>query len=240
MAQEETKTDRSRAPDGSGPPVASGTHRAKEHAAHGDLEEDRVAPRSESVPLGSPASEPNSWKEQANRDMAAFATGEVPDGSTFARLYDVLSPSLYRFVARHVGDAGTAEDVVQDVFRKLIELRGRFDAKRSVVALAFAIARNRCVDLAKRTRFEVLLPEGDAECIAGSLLPATAFEAKDALRVIQEELRGWPVDQRHLFELVCLDGLSGDEVAAVFGTTANGVALRLRRLRQKLEGVLKG
>lgn len=67
--------------------------------------------------------------------------------------YAAYGAELYRFVPRGLGDAGAAQDVVQETFLRAWRAADRFDpALASLRVWLFAIARNAMVDHARAAR----------------------------------------------------------------------------------------
>ena len=69
------------------------------------------------------------------------------DVSAFEQLYDRHSRAIYGLVLRILQQAGTAEEVVQDVFLQLWRNAGQYDSSRGpFVPWLFTLARNRALD----------------------------------------------------------------------------------------------
>jgi RNA polymerase sigma factor (sigma-70 family) len=69
------------------------------------------------------------------------------DVGAFEQLYDRHSRAIYGLVLRILQQAGTAEEVVQDIFLQLWRNAAQFDASRGpFVPWLFTLARNRALD----------------------------------------------------------------------------------------------
>ena len=64
------------------------------------------------------------------------------DADAYIQLYDHYYPSLYAYILRFVKITDLAEDVLQDVFLKLWEIRHRIDPDLSFSAYLYRISRN--------------------------------------------------------------------------------------------------
>ena len=64
----------------------------------------------------------------------------------FSIIYEYNVRSLYAFVISRVKDRQEAEDIVQETFIKLWNMRSRLDETKDIRSLLFAITRNRVVD----------------------------------------------------------------------------------------------
>ena len=130
-------------------------------------------------------------------------------------------PQLLRFCARMLRNAHDAEEVVQDVFARLVEHQGRYDLARDPEVLLFRLARNRCIDVLRRRA-----PEP-----AATLDPA-APSLTDRLE-LDELLATLPASERSALLLTAIDGLGYREVAAILNCSLGSVAaLRCRAINK--------
>jgi len=163
------------------------------------------------------------------------------------RIADVVhreQSRLLRFIRRRVPDLRDAEDVLQDVFFKLVEANRLLMPVDHLTGWLFQVARNRITDLFRKRSvdlddddvldFEELLPSGDAgpeaSYVRGVLL--------EELRAAFEEL---PKEQREVFVAHELEGRSFKEIAAESGIGVNTLLSRKRyailHLRKRLQRI---
>jgi len=94
--------------------------------------------------------------------VAQIAAGDINE--PVAELYRRYSRRLYRAGIQLLGDAGLAEELVQECFVRLWRTAGRFDTGRgTVAAYLFVIARSLAADLRKRPSSRPLSPVEDAQ-----------------------------------------------------------------------------
>ena len=159
---------------------------------------------------------------------------------------------LRNFIRRRVPDPSDAEDVLQDVFYRLVEANRMLMPIDHVTGWLFRVARNRIIDLLRRKR-----PEGFGESAVadeeGDLLrledllpsPDAGPEALYARRVLLEELglavAELPKEQREVFVAHELEGRSFREMAAETGVSVNTLLSRKRyavlHLRERLRDI---
>jgi RNA polymerase sigma factor (sigma-70 family) len=159
---------------------------------------------------------------------------------------------LRNFIRRRVPDPSDAEDVLQDVFYRLVEANRMLMPIEHVTGWLFRVARNRIIDLLRRKR-----PEGFGESAVadeeGDLLrledllpsPDAGPEALYARRVLLEELglavAELPKEQREVFVAHELEGRSFREMAAETGVSVNTLLSRKRyavlHLRERLRDI---
>jgi RNA polymerase sigma factor (sigma-70 family) len=160
---------------------------------------------------------------------------------------------LLHFIRRRVPDPGDAEDVLQDVFQRLVEANRMLMPIEHVTGWLFQVARNRITDLFRRKqperfgdvavagaeddellRLEDLLPSADA----GPEAVLARHVLIDALEAALDEL---PAAQREVFIAHELEGRSFKEMAAETGVSINTLLSRKRyavlHLRARLQTV---
>lgn len=162
---------------------------------------------------------------------------------------------LRNFIRRRVPDPRDAEDILQDVFYKLVEANRLLMPIEHVTGWLFSVARNRITDLFRKKRPENLSDAAFASPDDGTdellrledLLPSPdagpdALYARglllDELELAIDEL---PEDQREVFVEHELEGRSFKEIAAETGVSVNTLLSRKRyavlRLRERLQNI---
>lgn len=141
-------------------------------------------------------------------------------------LYDRYSSIVYSVALRVLGDTGTAEDVLQDVFMQLWRNPRTFDSSRGRLGAWLAvITRNRAIDALRKRR-----PENDIADVVVSVEPDLAAEG-DRSRLAQK-VRGllgtMPAPQRAALELAYFEGLTHTEIAAKTGEPLGTIKTRIR------------
>jgi RNA polymerase sigma-70 factor (ECF subfamily) len=140
-------------------------------------------------------------------------------------------PMVLRRCRRLLGDEDDALDACQEVFVRLLQHRGRLDA-RYPSSLLYRMATNLCLNhIRDRGRRPALADEGLLMRIASAEEPGGVSEA----RLLLDRLFGrHPESSRTMAVLHFLDGLTLEEVAAETGLSVSGVRKRLRGLRHAL------
>jgi len=162
---------------------------------------------------------------------------------------------LRNFIRRRVPDPADAEDVLQDVFCKLVEANRLLMPIDHVTGWLFRVARNRITDLFRKRR-EVTF--GDAEAFDfgdedGDVLgiedllpsPDAGPEALYVRSMLLDELElaldELPDEQREIFIAHELEGRSFKELSAESGVNINTLLSRKRyavlHLRERLQSI---
>jgi len=159
---------------------------------------------------------------------------------------------LSNFIRRRVPDPLDAEDILQDVFYKLVEANRLLMPIEHVKGWLFRVARNRITDLFRKKK-----PEGFSEAAMrsedGELLqledllpsPEAGPEAVYARNLLLEELElaldQLPDEQREVFVGHELEGRSFKEMAEEIGVSVNTLLSRKRyavlHLRERLRSI---
>ncbi len=177
--------------------------------------------------------------------MLAFRGG---DARAFQTLVQRHQRGIFNFILRSVRDRSRAEELLQEVFLRVVRAKDRYERTAKFTTWIYAIARNLCVDESRRARFrdhkslDAKRPGRDGEA-GGSLLsrmPAAdvptdeAAEAPTLRKRMAQAIDGLPDDQREVFLLRQMSGLSFREIGETLGVPENTVKSRMRYALEKL------
>lgn len=156
---------------------------------------------------------------------------------------------LRNFIRRRVPNPRDAEDVLQDVFYKLVEANRLLMPIDHVTGWLFQVARNRIADLFRKKKpksfSDAAVEEGNALLELETLLPSpdAGPEALYARNVLLDELalavEELPKEQREVFVAHELEGRSFKELAAETGVSVNTLLSRKRYAVLYLRGRLQ-
>ncbi|MEZ5289524.1 MAG: sigma-70 family RNA polymerase sigma factor [Vicinamibacterales bacterium] len=176
---------------------------------------------------------PGEGQELTDADLLARAAGG--NREAFAVLVARHQASVYRFARTLVARPADAEDVLQQTFLAAWTSAARFRAEASVRTWLFVIARNAAFSQRAREarRPETELPLDDLGMAAGwgSDDPETAALAAERRAALASAFEALPPADREVLTLRDLEGLSGDETAAVLGVSLPAMKSRLHRAR---------
>lgn len=157
-----------------------------------------------------------------------------------AALYDAYGRIAYGLAYRVLGQAGDAEDIVQESFLSLWRQADRLDAKRgSVRSLLLTIVHRRSIDVLRRRAGRIERALDEAQPIASAAPDPVEFASQAEERErIQGALQGLPAEQRAAIELTYFRGLTIAEMATQeqipLGTAKSRLRLALERMRKTL------
>ena len=181
----------------------------------------------------------------AGDDVARLRRGET---EALANLLPLYQHRLFRFLVRIVQDSGTAEDLFQLTWVRVIEKISGFHAGRSFDSWLFSIAHNLAIDHLRRKRGVSLDDPGETGEPPSARLAAPG---SDPLEQVMEHERGamlalaigkLPAIHREILTLRFEEEMKLEEIAIVAGIPLSTVKSRLSRalegLRQHLSGVV--
>jgi RNA polymerase sigma-70 factor, ECF subfamily len=150
-----------------------------------------------------------------------------------AGLYERHYEAVFRSALRVTGRPADAEDVLQTVFLRLLSGTEHDEAARRPAAYFRRAAVNAAVDLLRRRAVR-------AETAYDEAAPHAAIESglllKEQLRRAIATLNS---EDATLFVLRYVEGLSNQELADAFQLEKNNVAVRLHRIRMRLQAEME-
>ena len=151
----------------------------------------------------------------------------VPGG--LAELYERHSETVFRAALRVTGNAADAEDVLQTVFLRVLARGGDAEAAHSPAAYFRRAAVNAAVDLLRRRTVH-------HETVLDEQAPHAAVQPPSLLKEqLRRAIATLDDDDATLFRLRYVEGMSNDELAVMFQLEKNNVAVRLHRIRMRLQ-----
>jgi RNA polymerase sigma-70 factor (ECF subfamily) len=180
--------------------------------------------------------------------MLAYRAG---DARAFERLVARHEKPVWNFLRRFVADATAAEDLLQEVFLRVVKSADEWRGAAKFSTWLYTIARNLCVDHARRAVHrnaasldgpEHAGAEGDAtmhDRIASSDPPADALVADRQTKArIDRAIAALPTDQREVFLMREVMEMPFAEIAVAVGASEPTVKSRMRYALEKLREAL--
>ncbi len=160
--------------------------------------------------------------------------GKLIDGDSraLAEIYDAYASRCYALARRLLGDAGLAEDAVQEAFLGLWRAPERFDASRgSLATFLLTLTHRRAVDVLRREalqrRGRVASDDGLVELASDAAGTAEQAEAQLAGADVRRALKELPAAQREALLLAYFQGYTQREISALTGAPLGTVKTRM-------------
>ena len=190
-----------------------------------------------------------------NTTSSARPDGPVDSGDDWDTLSDALRGEeraaaklvrrhggrLYACAYRVVGDAGAAEEIVQDAFDQLFRRGAELRRESALSTWLYVVVLNRCRDTLRRPPFANArsVQPLDNHMADHSPTPHERAERLDRDERLRRALGTLPSDLREVIALRYASGLSYQEIATLQGCAAGTVASRLHRALERLGATLE-
>lgn len=134
-------------------------------------------------------------------------------------------PELSNFIAKHVDNIATVEELVQEVFLRVFK-SAKWDSVENPRAYLFAITRNLLIDhfrSSKTRQSDNILEFDEAIHSESSLAEEKRIEARDDLRYLAKAMQKLPARTRKAFTLSRIFKYSYAEVGEMMGISPRTV-----------------
>jgi RNA polymerase sigma factor (sigma-70 family) len=169
---------------------------------------------------------------------------QVRDGDVrkLAVLFERHHKALFNFFFHMNHDRDLSEDLVQDVFFRMLRYRQTYDPKHTFTAWMYQIARNASVDHARKKKPEIPIDAGsvneewNAMPEPVSMVPGAEeqLRKRQEVRLLRRALDRLPEDKREILILSRFQNLKYDEIATVLGCETSTVKVRVYRATKAL------
>jgi RNA polymerase sigma-70 factor (ECF subfamily) len=166
--------------------------------------------------------------------VAKIASGDL---QSLGLLFDRYEPDVRRLLRRLGVPTSDVDDLIQITFVQVIRASKGFDDRYAVRSWLLGIA---AMMARRQTRTLGRIRAGLASWAShwsgvSSLTPGEAYDTREKGRRIQAALDRLSAKRREAFVLVTLEGVSGEEAAAVLGIPLNTLWTRLHHARRDLQ-----
>ncbi len=185
-------------------------------------------------------------KEDPRADEALMTAFREGDADAFQILVLRHRRSIFNFLLRSVHRKARAEELMQEVFLRVIRAKDRYQQTAKFTTWLFTIARNLCVDEARRQRFRrhaSLEQKRGSDGGGPSILDVTAdlspgvdqlSRGPELQRRMHLAIEALPDEQREVFLMRQFGGLSFKDIGEAVGAPENTVKSRMRYALEKM------
>ena len=202
--------------------LSAGEKRRREHQSRRTIRLSQEDMAMETDRFRHPFPSPLSGHEIVEMELETFKITVLP-----------LREKLINISWRMMEDRSDAEDIVQETFLKLWQIREKLDGYNSVEALAVQVAKNLALDKLKQHR-----PEGADIALlsldSGTRNPAEELEQHDTVARIRWLISKLPSLQQTIIRMKDVEGYELAEIAEITGTQVEAVRVNLSRARKKI------
>ncbi len=170
---------------------------------------------------------------------------KVRDGDLgkFSFLFERHHRTLFNFLLRLTGNRDLSEDLVQEVFLRMLKYRRTFRPDSQFTAWMYQVARNAHVDYFRKHKNEAPA-DRDAEKedslvepVGPAPNPEQQFRKAQEASLVRRALARLSLDKREVLILSRYQGLKYEEIAAILGCEVGTVKGRVFRAVQELGNI---
>ena len=158
-------------------------------------------------------------------------------------LFERYHRMLFAFFFRMHKDRGRSEDLVQNVFMRILKYRKGFKGEGSFKVWMFHIARNASNDAFNKKSKDILMDNDDdfSRRLVTTDEDESRLEDEAKLRILEAALDKMPEEKKELIVMSKLEGVQYKEIAALEGVTEGnvkvGVFRALRNLKEEYQDI---
>jgi RNA polymerase sigma factor (sigma-70 family) len=169
---------------------------------------------------------------EARADNVLMQKIREGDLSKMAVLFERHHRPLFRYFLRLSGNREFSEDLVQDVFVRMLKYRHTYQDGNPFKAWMYQVARNAHLDGVQKRKGEVQLggeaPE-EQEPASSDPDPSDLLGRRQDLSLLRRALAALPADKREVLVLSRFQNLKYEEIATILSCEVGTVKVRVYR-----------
>jgi RNA polymerase sigma-70 factor (ECF subfamily) len=178
--------------------------------------------------------------DQGVRWMLAYQQGSEP---AFDRLVETYSGQVWSLLTRFLGAVPEREDLLQEVFLRVVRARERYRPEARFTTFLYRIAFNLALNLGERARTAHAERETDTDRPQDAPdprgeEPSSTLEREDVVQAVRDAIAALPETQRMALILARYEELPYSEIALVLHSSEKAVKSLIHRARENLRARL--
>lgn len=156
---------------------------------------------------------------------------EVRDGnvSRLSLLFERHHRALYNFFFRLTGSGSASEDLVQEVFLRLLKYRHTYNPKTSFAAWMYQVARNAHIDTLRGAKPEAQWSDEMPEPVSHEPRADERIRQVQEHELVRRAMAALPPDKREVLVLSRYQNLRYEEIGQILGCEVGAVKTRVFR-----------
>jgi RNA polymerase sigma-70 factor (family 1) len=146
-----------------------------------------------------------------------------------AILFERYHVKLYNFLLRLTGKNSVSEDLVQEIFFRILKYRKTFQGKSKFTTWMFQVARNVHIDYLKKNRAESSLDDQWEEEESSLPGPNEKIEKEQEINLVQKAIALLPVRKREVILLSRFQDMKYKDIAEMQGSSIESVKVLAHR-----------
>jgi len=149
-------------------------------------------------------------------------------------LFDRHSQALFRYFLYLTSNRGVSEDLVQEVFFRILKYRHTYQPESGFRAWLYQVGRNVYMDHIGRNKGEVALPEEAREIRSPDVPADREFQRKQEAVLLRRALAAMPGEKREVLIMSRFQDMRYEEIASVLKCEVGTVKVRVYRALREL------
>lgn len=173
---------------------------------------------------------------ETQTDSAVMQLVQGGDTAQLALLFERYHLALFRYLLRMTRNRALSEDLVQEVFFRVLKYAKSYHPDSSFARWLYGIAHNAYYDSRHKVRGEaavIAVPEARS----AEPEPEELFARKQDVLFLEEALRKLPEDRREVLVLSRYHGLRYEDIAAILGCEIGAAKVRAYRALKELREI---
>ena len=158
---------------------------------------------------------------------------QAGDSIQLATLFERYHVGLFRYLLSLTRDRGLSEDLVQEVFLRVLKYARSYDPGLPFQVWLYSMARNVCFDSFRKGRAEQTGSEMD-DLRSSEPLPEEAIARRQDVKFLQEALDGLPEEKREVLVLSRYHNMRYEDIARILKCEIGTVKVRVYRALKEL------
>ena len=160
----------------------------------------------------------------------------VRNGETekLGQLFEAHNKRLYNYFLNQTRNRQVSEDLVVDVFLRMLKYRHTYKDEGSFLAWMYAIARNTRIDYYKGHNNQSEFMEEPDNLTSNTPNPGEEYENKDDIMLLRRAMADLPDDRREVILMSRFNNMRYKEIGEVLGCTVGTVKVRVYRAMKDL------
>ena len=186
--------------------------------------------------------------QQDDRGAALMLAWQGGDEASFDALVEAYSGQVYALLTRFLGRSSAREDMVQEVFLRVIRAKDRYEPTARFTTWLYRIVFNLAVNETQRSRgraaWSLDQPIGDDDGPTHDALdedaadPSDGLERDDAVQAVRAAIASLPDNQRLALVLAKYHDMPYVEIGQVLGSSEKAIKSLIHRAREALRARL--
>jgi RNA polymerase sigma factor (sigma-70 family) len=176
---------------------------------------------------------------ESQTDSFVMQLVQTGDTARLAILFERHHAGLFRYLLHLTGDQALSEDLVQDVFLRVLKYARSYDPDQSFAVWLYSMARHARFDARRKLRAETAC-DGITEIRSNEPMPEELFMRKQDVHYLEQALHQLPADKREVLVLSRFHELRHEEIGRILDCDAGTVKVRIYRALKELRATFCG